>query len=311
MLLAQFVAFHGTNTNAMTTALILLLAVVLFSLLLSDLGWSNVLSSSRNDVVFADRNRRYGAYRIRQEHHKVMIVSFLSATGVVAAGFGIPMLLAAGNFIAPLPPMPPELGGVTIELPPSDNDEPKSATKQEEKPTVKDPAKEPEIVVAIDSLPAQPELKVDSSLTASRPLPDKGGVASGPGGNPPSGGGGGGQANGGGGGGGDTHLKHIWQLDVHPEFPGGQKGLTKFLAREVHYPQISEELGHEGIVWLEFVVDVDGSVTRVRVVNGVKKELDAEALRAVRSMPHWKPGMIGDQPVPVLHQQKIVFEIGK
>lgn len=295
----------------MTTALILLLAVVLFSLLLSDLGWSNVLSSTRNDVVFADRNRRYGAYRIRQEHHRVMIVSFLSATGVVAAGFGIPMLLSAGSFIAPITIIPPHIPeGVMVDFGEVHPPQPPTPIKTEVIPPVKDPAKEPEIVVAIDSLPNQPELKVDSSLTASRPSPDKGGVAGGPGGTPPTGGGGGGPDTGGGGGS-NTHIKHVWELDVYPEFPNGQKGLTKFLAREVHYPSVSEELGHEGTVWVEFVVDVDGSVTRVRVAKGVKKELDAEAVRAVRSMPRWKPGMIGDQPVPVLHQQKIVFEIGK
>lgn len=295
----------------MTTALILLLAVVLFSLLLSDLGWSNVLSSTRNDVVFADRNRRYGAYRIRQEHHRVMIVSFLSATGVVAAGFGIPMLLSAGSFIAPITIIPPHIPeGVMVDFGEVHPPQPPTPIKTEVIPPVKDPAKEPEIVVAIDSLPNQPELKVDSSLTARRPSPDKGGVAGGPGGTPPTGGGGGGPDTGGGGGS-NTHIKHVWELDVYPEFPNGQKGLTKFLAREVHYPSVSEELGHEGTVWVEFVVDVDGSVTRVRVAKGVKKELDAEAVRAVRSMPRWKPGMIGDQPVPVLHQQKIVFEIGK
>ncbi|MBK6777415.1 MAG: TonB family protein [Flavobacteriales bacterium] len=295
----------------MTTALILLLVVVLFSLLLSDLGWSNVLSSSRNDVVFADRNRRYGAYRIRQEHHRVMIVSFLSASGIVAAGFAIPMLLSAGNFVAPPTIIPPHIpDGVIIDIGKVYPPQPPTPIKTEVIPPVKDPAKEPEIVVAIDSLPAQPELKVDSSLTVSGPAPDKGGISSGPGGVPPTTGGGGGQVNSGSGGS-DTHLKHIWQLDVHPEFPGGQKGLTKFFEREVHYPGVSEELGHEGTVWVEFVVDVDGSVTRVRLAKGVKKELDAEALRVVRSMPRWKPGMIDDQPVPVLHQQKIVFEIGK
>ena len=75
-----------------------------------------------------------------------------------------------------------------------------------------------------------------------------------------------------------------------PEFPGGDLGLMKYIQRNVKYPAIAKEYNITGKVYVSFIVDKSGSVTNVKVVRGVDKNLDAEALRVVKSLPKYKPG---------------------
>lgn len=92
-----------------------------------------------------------------------------------------------------------------------------------------------------------------------------------------------------------------------PEFPGGQMALLKFIAKSVKYPVIAQENGIQGRVFVAFVVNKDGSVTDVRIARGVDPSLDKEAIRVVKSLPKWKPGMQRGKPVRVSYSVPINF----
>lgn len=92
-----------------------------------------------------------------------------------------------------------------------------------------------------------------------------------------------------------------------PEFPGGELALRKFIANAIKYPVIAQENGIQGKVYVNFVVDKDGSVTQARIARGVDPSLDKEALRVVNSLPKWKPGMQRGKPVKVSYTVPISF----
>ena len=75
-----------------------------------------------------------------------------------------------------------------------------------------------------------------------------------------------------------------------PEFPGGDLGLVKYIQANVKYPAAAKEYNITGKVFVSFIVDKFGSVTNVRIARGIDKNLDAEALRVVKSLPKYKAG---------------------
>ena len=89
----------------------------------------------------------------------------------------------------------------------------------------------------------------------------------------------------------------------------GEEGLMKYIANNVRYPQIAKEYGITGKVYVQFVVDKDGSVTDVKILRGVDKNLDAEALRVIRSLPKYKPGMQRGEPCKVIYTIPINFKL--
>lgn len=72
-------------------------------------------------------------------------------------------------------------------------------------------------------------------------------------------------------------------------YVGGTKGMQTFLANNVVYPRLSIELGEQGKVFVEFIVQTDGTLTHITILRGVSKEIDREAIRVVRAMPKWVP----------------------
>ena len=94
-----------------------------------------------------------------------------------------------------------------------------------------------------------------------------------------------------------------------PEFPGGDLGLMKYIQKNVKYPPIAKEYNITGKVYVSFIVDKSGSVTNVKVVRGVDKNLDAEALRVVKSLPKYKPGKQRGKPVRVMFTIPINFTL--
>ncbi|HBL75125.1 MAG: energy transducer TonB [Bacteroidetes bacterium GWF2_42_66] len=96
-------------------------------------------------------------------------------------------------------------------------------------------------------------------------------------------------------------------VEEMPEFPGGELALRKFIAQSIKYPVIAQENGIQGKVYVNFVVDRDGSVTAAKVARGVDPSLDKEALRVVNSLPKWKPGKQRGKAVKVSYTVPINF----
>ena len=87
------------------------------------------------------------------------------------------------------------------------------------------------------------------------------------------------------------------QVDVLPEFPGGQKAMMQWIAQNIQYPKDAIDAKIEGSVIVSFFVEKDGSISNAEVIKSVHELLDKEALRVVNAMPKWKPGMENGQPV--------------
>lgn len=85
--------------------------------------------------------------------------------------------------------------------------------------------------------------------------------------------------------------------DVEAEFPGGYEEWKKYLLSELKYPEISLEMGNQGIVYVTFVIEIDGSVSDVKVLKGVSFDIDREAKRVIRNSPKWIPGRIAKSNV--------------
>ena len=287
----------------MITLLAILAILSITILLAAESGWNNVLSAQRNELVFLDRNKDYGAYPMRREHHRTVLLAFLIALGFLGGAVALPHLFPGEVAAPPLIPM------VTIDDEMLKVVDVALARKADPAPTPPAPkpagggAKGIGPIVAVDSIPQH---AVDT--VPSTPDPDPG---PGKGGDPdpdpdpaPDAGGGSGTS-----GGTDFGVKDGWELEAMPEYPGGDPALYKYLKNEVHYPDIDITARREGRVTVGFIIRSDGSVSDVRILQGVSPTMDAEALRVVRKMIKWKPGRFNKREVDVRYALPIVFKL--
>jgi TonB family protein len=108
----------------------------------------------------------------------------------------------------------------------------------------------------------------------------------------------------------DTATDVFVPLGEHyPIFPGGDEALLIYLSRHTRYTPQARDQGVQGMVYVQFVVQADGSIAHVRVVRGLGFGLDEEAIRTVRSMPRWQPGYQGGKPVDVAYTLPIRFTL--
>ena len=98
-------------------------------------------------------------------------------------------------------------------------------------------------------------------------------------------------------------------VEEMPHFPGGPAALQAFLSSNTKYPVVAQENGVQGRVIVSFVVERDGSITDVKVVRSVDPSLDREATRVVRSMPRWSPGKQNGSAVRVKYTVPVVFRL--
>ena len=99
--------------------------------------------------------------------------------------------------------------------------------------------------------------------------------------------------------------------DQLPEFPGGIQAMMKFLSTNIKYPVEAQKKGISGRVIVQFVIMEDGTLYQAKVIRGVDPLLDEEALRVVKSMPKWKPGMDRGEAVKVRFTAPIMFNLSK
>jgi len=96
-----------------------------------------------------------------------------------------------------------------------------------------------------------------------------------------------------------------------PEFPGGVSELYAFLQDNIYYPERMKNLGIEGTVYVSFVIEEDGSISRVSVERGIESgdELNKIAMKAILKMPKWIPGRSGNTSVAVKQTIPIQFSL--
>ena len=90
----------------------------------------------------------------------------------------------------------------------------------------------------------------------------------------------------------------------------GTLGLMRFINENVNYPETSIEMNEQGRVFLQFIVEKDGSITNVKVDRGVSIDLDREAKRVIQRMPRWIPGQVNGRNVRSRCRIPINFRLG-
>ncbi len=104
--------------------------------------------------------------------------------------------------------------------------------------------------------------------------------------------------------------KVLHTADRMPQYSGGYAGLTKAIEEKIVYPQSARNQGIQGIVLVGFVVNKIGEVKDVKILKKVHPDLDKEALRVVKALPHrWIPGNHKGKRVSVFYSVQVVFNL--
>jgi len=99
-------------------------------------------------------------------------------------------------------------------------------------------------------------------------------------------------------------------VEQPPTFPGGEEALAKYLSKNIRYPRVAQENGISGTVFVQFVVDSEGTIKDVKTVGAAKGGgLEDEAVRVVKTMPKWKPGKQNGRQVSVQFNLPIRFTL--
>ena len=104
-------------------------------------------------------------------------------------------------------------------------------------------------------------------------------------------------------------IKTMRELDDLPIFPGGTSQLIKWLTTNLKYPDAAKKSKISGKVMVAFVVNKDGSVSDAKILKPVDPLLDNEALRVIRMMPKWEPGLMKGKPCRTLVHLPVVFKL--
>ena len=99
-------------------------------------------------------------------------------------------------------------------------------------------------------------------------------------------------------------------VEQMPEFPdGGMAGLMEYFKKNLRYPEEAKKAGTQGRVVVQFLINKNGAISDASVLRSVDRLLDAEAVRLVRSMPKWKPGMQKGKAVTVKYTVPVLFKL--
>jgi protein TonB len=245
-----------------------------------------------NDLVFMTRNRQYGAYVLRKEYSRNVLISLAVGITIMATAVITPYLNAKSlenreereerqveirmenldqpaEQVAPPPPPPP----------------PAEAVQQQKyiPPVVVDTIKPDELVQFMTADEAQTEVRneevvefveVQEEVQEEEPVSEP-----------------------------------FYVVEEMPMFPGGEIELQRYLAEQTQYPEIAKENNIQGKVIVKFCVTTKGGVDQVSILKGVDSELDKEAVRVVSTLPAFKPGKQGGKAVPVWFIVPITFQL--
>lgn len=98
-------------------------------------------------------------------------------------------------------------------------------------------------------------------------------------------------------------------VEEQPQFPGGEEALYTYLHDNIKYPQLARDNNITGKVFVQFVVEKDGSISNAKVMRDIGGGCGNEALRVVKSMPKWKPGKQQGRAVRAQFNLPVAFNL--
>ncbi len=263
-------------------------------------NWNNVVSDSRNDIVFDGRNQEYGAYQIRRRYTWTMTFILAGIIAAIALGMGVKAILGMqGEEVVAGPVL--DMTQIDLTPPPADKNEPPPPPPPPPPPVMETVKFVPPVIKddAVETDPPPPQEKLaETNVSTVTQEGDGDAVVV------PSEGNGTGVV--------EEKAPEIFTVvEEMPEFPGGMAGLGPFIQKNLQYPQMAKEAGLSGKCFLKFVVNENGSISDVTVLKGVPgcQECDKEAIRVVKMMPSFKPGKQNGRAVKVFFNLPINFQL--
>lgn len=252
------------------------------------------------DLVFEGRNKRYGAYELRKENPKTSIRAFLGGAFVFILAMASPLILNMIPDSEAKNTLDEKVVLVNMDKP-KENLPPPPKPPEPPKPKI-DEVKfvEPKVVEAkkvVEEIKTIEDLK-DKTIAAKDQKGDKDAeiVIDQPTGNADK----------------DAEIvdNNVYSsagIEVQPEFPGGSAGWTKYVQRNYRTPEVEQDL--KGRVFVEFVVEKDGSLTDIKVLRDLGFGTGAEAIRMLKNAPRWKPGVQNGKSIRVRYSLPIMLDI--
>ena len=232
------------------------------------------------ELIFKDRNKNYGAYKMRRDLGRRQTASLVIVTVVAFAGFTLPRLVKMA-----MPEQKEEMVEVT-QLSALEEPEVKEETLKKVEPIAPPPpALKSTIKFTAPVIKKDEEVHDDDELKSQDELTETKVQIS------------------------IADVKGNDELNGKAQFPGGPAELLKYIAKNLKYPVIAQENGIQGKVILRFVVNAQGHVENVKVLRSLDPYCDKEAIRVVKSLPQWIPGKQNGRNVPVYYTCPIVFKL--
>jgi len=248
---------------------------------------------SFNDIVFELRNKEYGAYKLRKKYNRNVLIGVLVGLIILGTAVITPHLYAKAmeskkareerqvemimqnldqpaEQVAPPPPPPP----------------PPEAQLQNRyvPPVVVDSVKPEDNVQLMTADQATVEVVNEEFIEAVEEVREEVQEE-------------------------EKEPEPFVVVEEMPEFPGGDIELLKYIFEHTNYPEVAKENNIQGKVIVRFCVTAKGTVSQISILKGVDPELDKEAMRVVSTLPAFKPGKQGGQPVPVWYMVPIAYTL--
>jgi periplasmic protein TonB len=278
--------------------LIGLFALVSVGMLLLDMktGWNGETYLTRNSVVFQGRNTGYGAYDLRQNYNKRVMMIIGGVLLFSFALYGLKVFMDRPDTEEVQETLKVEQ--IDLTPPPPVEEQPPPPPPPPPPPMVEMVKFTPPVIKddAVEEEPQKLQEEVKETNVGTKDQEGDKDVVAVPVEEGPA----------------EAAAPEIFTVvEEMPEFPGGPQEMMKYIQKNIQYPAMAREAGISGKCFLKFVVNGDGAISDVQILKGVAgcPDCDKEAMRVVKSMPKWKAGKQNGRTVPVYFNLPINFTI--
>lgn len=262
-----------------------------------------ILHADILDIIFENRNKEYGAYRLRKDYAvrmrkslsvagALVVVCFIASVVKLSPGKEVPLTPETPDVILdrykpPVVPPPPSTAIATVKSAAKDFQTPLIVNEPDVKPFAEVTELAKNIAIGNEDIEGPPAEQTQLPPSVGE-LPLKEPIAAEPV---------------------KENNKILDVSEVMPEFPGGQAAFIRFLSKNLRVPEDSMEPGQTIKIVVRFVVGKDGELSQFEFTKTNGEVFEQEVLRVLKKMPKWKPGLQNGGPVRVYFNLPVVFEV--